>query len=312
MKKLFILLCATCLAATAQSQLSNGVALHLIPAAATPLTGNELVPMSQITSGTNATKTATVNQINVAPMNFAQSATAALTNLALANIAADLAISNLVNTATSQGNGNVTSIALGVTKANAQLVALNIVSNEANATVTALNSVSNSATAATTAITTLQGATNGLQGQITTIASQLGLGATNGGTGNFSRLLLPSVNLGTFATPVNGATNNLDFSAGSTQTINVGVPNTSVPLLFLPMNFKDGDNVFLYVTVTNGIPGYVGTTLTATNGTVDIYTSGLRATGNAQSIQINGATKEAVLNWTVIGTKIIFTATAHF
>jgi hypothetical protein len=105
MKKFLNLLAVTCLAVTAQAQfgptfftntasgtvtftVSGGVTnewigtngmgtppgtpIHSWPTAAAPLLGTELVPMSQLTSGTNATKICTVAQIQSLPLTFAE------------------------------------------------------------------------------------------------------------------------------------------------------------------------------------------------------------------------------------------------
>lgn len=313
MKKTLILF-VTCLALPAWSQvLSNGVALHLIPSAATPLTGAEIVPMSQITSGTNATKSATVSQINAIPLNFAQQASNTVSLVSAAMITADGIISNKVNTVSNTANAIIAGALAVSNTVNASISSVASINAAESGTITALNIVSNSVTVNTTAIGGLGGETNRLESEIATVNAALGLAVSNSSSATFTRLSLPATTLPMVAAPSAGWTNLLDFSQGSQQIITVGLPNTSNPFLFTPTNYQNGDNLWLMVICTNNQPGFVGSMLAVPgSGVVDVWTPTMTSKNGGMSLQLTGATKKALLNWQVISNNLIFTMATHF
>ena len=135
---------------------------------------------------------------------------------------------------------------------------------------------------------------------------------TNGATASFAsasinRLSTPSTNMPTLSETTSGnAQLNLDFSKGSFQTIAVGIFNATSGVFFNPINWRDGDNVWLEVICTNGISGNVGTVGSVTGGSIDSWNVN-KNTGAT----LNGSVKTALLNWQVLGTNLILTEAVH-
>lgn len=304
----FLILAVTVLADPAPT---NSVKISALPSAGT-LGGGELVPMVQ----GGITKQGTVGQIQVIPLT----ANTASSNALQASI---IVVSNWSGTASNALQAqiilNMATNASLVAAVNAASNSLTTVSNSLNATVTALGTVSNALTvvsntvnANSASIATLQGATNGMNTRIATL--EAAGGGTNASAVSFNRISTPTFQMPSVASLAVSAqvTNiNVDFNNGTFQKVFVSFVSGNGVVVFKPMNFRDGDNMFLEVILTNGISGNVGTSSTATNGTIDAWTSTTIANANGDYSQVSGSVREALLNWQVMGGSLIWTMAIH-
>ena len=310
MKKILILCAVTCLAVTVPAQ-TNVVKISALPTG-NAITGTELVPVDQNNGVSNVTIQVTVNQLTAIPLNYAQGASNFVLQVVSTNAANDVANSNRLNAniagdlLTSNAMVNVSNQVLAANSA------LGTVSNSLNYAQAQIQNATNTANFQQTEISSLSSSNSFVFGTITAINLFINNAATNGGQGTYSRIVTPATLLpATTGLAGQVVTNQIDFRLGSYQSINVGLGNSGNPLLFQPINFTNGDNVFLYVYVTNGVPGWIGSSLTVSGGRVDSWVSGASSTGGGASLNVTGGTKEAVLNWTVERTNLIYTESIH-
>jgi hypothetical protein len=310
--KILVLLLATADAVTAQ--VTNTVKVSALPSAGT-ITGSEIIPMVQ----SGATVSASVNQI----IAQAQAATASASNtLAAAQAATVTTLGAWTNIIAANAGTNLINLQASNTVIRAAMTASN---NVALAAINATNAAIQAALQASNAVYQAEIAAAGASGG-------------SGGTLNVTNLVVTNIVSGAITTAVFSATSliagnaetpiyqisapsgnisgvlvsNIDFSKGSFQVINApinsGTP-TSVMLLFTPINWHNGDNVWLLVKNTESTAAYCGSSTTATGGTIDAW--GITANNGGYPVQMSGSVKSALLNWQVFGTQLIFTATAH-
>ena len=272
---------------------TNAVKMSALPLANTPLGGTELMPLNQVISGTNSTRLATVDQVNA-------KSTAAINSY---SNSLNAAVAALAGTVTTTSN----SLALRIGTNNATLTSTsNALQTQITANAGAIVSSNAAVIAALTAtnnalLSALQGTNAALSASIAAMAAGQGNVLTNGGTARFAsvtatNLTTPSVNVGTIAFSGYPCITNLNFAAGSLQTVRLIPTSGGMTINFAPTNFVDGQTVTLLVkppsitTSVNSVASVPGATMLGVGTGLTVYSSG----------------GGALLNWMVIGTNIIY------
>ena len=297
--KRILTLVAVVLALPAAAQITNGVKLSALP---TPFTfnGTEKLPMTQVNSGTNATALATLAQV-LAPVTTALNSNVSW--IASAQVtetnARAAGVSNAMAFTTNQFNF-ATAYAYALSN-QMQIAWLNEVTTRQ-----AVNSAgSNNLNAASNVLTAAMIASNAaLASAISTVAAGLGTTLTNGGTItaknlNFTIVSLPAWNPNPSQNSGNTYTTNIDFNAGSYQSIamtDLGQGNID---LFNPINWTSGQQVSLFVTFPNGI-----------GSSARLYTGPFSASDYSLAFFPTTA-HAAQLTWTAVGTNLFFKLTSY-
>ncbi len=144
----------------------------------------------------------------------------------------------------------------------------------------------------------------------TTVNSALaaGGGVTNGGTVVFANVATPTLDLGSVTTLSSGTDSTnyvVNLSASSFQKVIVTPRTSNSKFNFVFTNAVDGENIWLLATAVNGIAWKFSASAGVDYWTVDSF-------GNPTTTLIVGsANTTALLNWQVIGGRVIFTAAIH-
>ncbi len=301
MKK-FFLIAAFALATVssfAGNPVTNSIGLSALVFATTPLGGTERVPIYQF-----GMKSATVDQIT------ANASGAALANnLATSNaLAAVRANANTVSNSFSSVSNSFVVVSNNFITASNALVFANAATS--NALAAANLSTSNQVAGLLQRTNTFYGANNpsnyqsGAQVSTTVNGALAAAGVvTNSGTASFANLATPTLNLGSLTTPSTALdqTNVLiDLSVAQFQTITI-VPRTGTSAFcFIYTNAVDGVNVWLLASANNGIAWYF-----AAGGNPDSW----NAARQTNSFNVGSAAGAgAMLNWQVIGGRVVFTS----
>ena len=292
-----ILISAFCFllsAFAATAQLTNSVKVSALPSATLPLAGTELVPIVQQIAGTNASRTATVDQLLAKATALDNATTNGLAALLTAETTSrTVAVSNALALST---NFNTAQLAALVGTNNILLAAIN--AEIASRQVAVSNALVLTTNNYTGLLSALVGTNSALAGQIATLAASIGQSITNGGTVTFTRanitsLVNPSVNLGTVTQTGGTSTNHwLDFSAGTIQRLTLDVSGGGAPtMLFAPTNAADGQQICLWLSSVRSVSA----------GSVtrsDIH--------GASTIGPTTSGQNILMNWVVVGTSIIY------
>jgi hypothetical protein len=284
------------------------VKISALPSATTPLSGSEIVPIIQLNGGTNRTSQATINSV-------IYSATL------LANAAQNYAtgVSNILGAL--NNNFNVTS--------NMTLTFTNFLQNFSNATATTLNqkgglyfsnsvllaNVLDAGTMARENTNTFYRSANpsGYQvaSQVTNIVNEA-LSSANIAQSNtvasFTGVVTPTAYLGgKIVSPATGSTNvTIDLSRASFQQLDFSSGNSQTTVNFYFTNQMDGQNVWLLCTATNRVAWKGAAFGNNGGGVIDSWGN------NTFTVSAPNATNEcALLNWQVIGGRVIFTVATH-
>lgn len=301
MKK-FFLIAAFALATVssfAGNPVTNSIGLPALVFATTPLAGTERVPLYQ-----SGLKSATVDQITANA-----SGVALANNLGTSNaLAAVRANANTVsNSFLSVSNGFITLSNNFVVGSNAFVFAN---ASTSNALAAANLSTSNQVAGLLQRTNTFYGANNpanyqsGAQVSSTVNSALAAAGVvTNSGTASFANIATPTLNLGSLTTPSTAVdqTNVLiDLSAAQFQTITIVPRSGNSTFRFIYTNAVDGVNVWLLAQANNGIAWYF-----AAGGNPDSWNAS-RQTNNFNVGSSAGS--GAMLNWQVIGGRVVFTS----
>jgi hypothetical protein len=147
-----------------------------------------------------------------------------------------------------------------------------------------------------------------LAARIDTVSALVG-GSTNGGSMSLARLSLATFTMPDVLVTTSGTTSNalIDFSQGSQQKVLFNPSYANNAVQFVPTNWRDGDNVWLWVHQPDVFPCYVGSVSNGVSGaTLESFDNTFRR-NNA----VGTSNKDYMLNWQVFGTNIIFGITPH-
>lgn len=297
MKKILASILIVASAGLAFGQPTNAIKISQLTTATVPLGGTELVPITQ----GGVTKSVTMANIWFNPNAYST----ASSNVLQGEILSLFASASQLSLATNSLQSNVTALAGRTTLLEANTNSINATVAAHGSRLTLLevntNALQSQVTALSGRTSLLEVNTNALQTEINSINTQLGNNPTNGATVSFTRILTPAYTNSSYA---GGSTTlNVDFSKGTFQVINIA-PNNNSTITFQPLNFQNGDNIWLEVVSSGNFPTVVGSSGTVTGGTVDAWSSSL-------TTSMSGSAKRALLNWQCFGNSLVFTMAVH-
>lgn len=305
MKFLSTFFLVTCLAFGAAAQVTNTIKISQLPFA-----GSVNAADSTILLQGGVTKQATILQLNSVPLSSIV-ATNSQIQIALASHLSTILANGAF--ATNAAATNAAALAASSLSLSNAIVGTNAVLNNYVAAVNAglQGIIVANANADAEA---LAGMNADLTAAINSLAASVAAGATNGGMASFSRLVLPTVTLPLqFLTSSSVSNVTIDFSQGSQQRIVFPSSNPGATCFFKPINWHDGDNVWLHVYQMNNsmatIVGISNSTVYLPGGRMDSWY--MRSGVNYAADTMSGNVRQALLNWQVFGTNIIFSMSMH-